>query len=431
MNLNNHNRPGYKKTKVGWIPMEWECPSFGDIFEIQLGKMLSKKAREARGQSSYLANFNVRWGGFDLSDVRTMAFSQSEKEKFELRDGDLLVCEGGEIGRCAIWHEEISPCYFQKALHRLRPRKKNVSPFFAMSFLYKAVRTPRIRGFIGETSFAHLTREQFIALPIPLPPLPEQKAIAEILECWDKAIREHERKLEKKRIIKKGLMQRLLSGKQRLPGFDREWKEVRLGEVLHEHKETSSGRETVYSVSVHKGLVNQVEHMGRSFAAVDTSRYNLVKPGDIVYTKSPTGDFPYGIIKQSRLSESVIVSPLYGVFTPVTTSLGLLLDCYFESKINTGNYLRPIIQKGAKNTINITNSTFLSNRLALPTQEQEQSAIASVFICLEKEIAILVSKLAALKSQKRFLLNNLVTGTIRLPQFVNKTSSTADSGDAT
>ena len=72
----------------------------------------------------------------------------------------------------------------------------------------------------------------------------------------------------------------------------------KLGDFLTEHKENSTGKEEVFSVSVHKGLVNQIEHLGRFFATKNTSNYNLVKPGDIVYTKSPTGEFPWGIIKQ-------------------------------------------------------------------------------------------------------------------------------------
>jgi len=104
----------------------------------------------------------------------------------------------------------------------------------------------------------------------------------------------------------------------------------------------------------------------------------LVKPGDIIYTKSPTGEFPYGIIKQSKINYNVIVSPLYGVFSPKTKALGAMLDSYFSSKANTRNYLHPIIQKGAKNTINITNETFLSHGIALPTDNKEEEALVTI-----------------------------------------------------
>ncbi len=131
------------------------------------------------------------------------------------------------------------------------------------------------------------------------------------------------------------------------------WAERKLSDVLFEHKKKSTGKEEVCSVSVHKGVINQVEYLGRTFAANNTENYKRVLPGDVIYTKSPTGNFPFGIIKQSKVSEPVIVSPLYGVFKPETTELGLILDAYFEFPERTIDYLSSIVQKGAKNTINI------------------------------------------------------------------------------
>ena len=107
----NENRPGYKKTKVGWIPDEWEVLPASEVFDIQLGKMLSEKARQGKNPQPYLANYNVQWGGFDLSAIQKMDFSEREMEKFQLKKEDLLVCEGGEVGRCAIWEEQINHCF--------------------------------------------------------------------------------------------------------------------------------------------------------------------------------------------------------------------------------------------------------------------------------------------------------------------------------
>lgn len=200
-----------------------------------------------------------------------------------------------------------------------------------------------------------------------------------------------------------------ISQKYRFPEFlnELEWTERKLSDVLNEHGLKSTGNEEVYSVSVHKGVVNQVEHLGRSFSASNTDNYKRVLHGDVIYTKSPTGNFPLGIIKQSKVNFPVIVSPLYGVFTPETYGLGYILDAYFESPSNVHNYLSSIIQKGAKNTININNTTFLSKSLYLPNNKDEQQKIASCLSSLDELIAAHTDKLEALKDHKKGLMQQL------------------------
>lgn len=197
--------------------------------------------------------------------------------------------------------------------------------------------------------------------------------------------------------------------KLRFPEFTNEntWVEKKLSEVLFEHGERSTGVEEVFSVSVHKGVVNQIEHLGRSFSAANTENYKRVLPGDIIYTKSPTGDFPFGIIKQSKVTKPVIVSPLYGVFKPETIALGVILDAYFEYPGNAFNYLVSIIQKGAKNTININNETFLSKSLILPIDKTEQQKIADCLSSLDDFITAENQKLVELKAHKKGLMQNL------------------------
>jgi len=185
------------------------------------------------------------------------------------------------------------------------------------------------------------------------------------------------------------------------------WEVKRLGEVLTEHGLKSSGREEVFSVSVHKGLVNQREHLGRSFAAENTGHYNLVRPGDVIYTKSPTGEFPLGIVKQSKIDTNVIVSPLYGVFAPRNIAIGALLDAFFESPSRARIFLDPLAQKGAKNTINISNEAFLSGQITLPPVENEQQKIADCLSSLDNLIRAEGARLGALRSHKRGLMQQL------------------------
>ena len=153
--------------------------------------------------------------------------------------------------------------------------------------------------------------------------------------------------------------------------------------------------------------VDQIEHLGRSYAAADTSNYGRVEYGDVVYTKSPTGLFPFGIVKQSQMQESVAVSPLYGIFIPQNYYLGKLLHYYFESPANTNNYLAPIIQKGAKNTINISNDTFLSASLCLPMDEDEQKKIVAFISAFDDKIQADLEIANAWTEIKGGLLNSM------------------------
>lgn len=95
-----------------------------EIATSRLGKMLDKKKQTGLYQRKYLANVNVQWFWFDLNDLNMMDFNEDDQKEFSLRNGDLLVCEGGEIGRCAIWREEMADCYFQKAIHQKTTRRR-------------------------------------------------------------------------------------------------------------------------------------------------------------------------------------------------------------------------------------------------------------------------------------------------------------------
>ena len=222
-----------------------------------------------------------------------------------------------------------------------------------------------------------------------------------------------EKLLAQKQQQKKYLMQQLLTGKLRLPDVNGEWTSVKLKELLIERNEKNvEQNHRICSVAVSKGVVDQIEHLGRSYAAADTSNYGVAHYGDIIYTKSPTGDFSLGIIKQNRMHENVAISPLYGIYKPISFSTGYLLNIYFESTINTKNYLTPIVQKGAKNTIAISNSAFLENKIFFPMDEATQSRIAKVFELTDHEIDLLQKSIEAEKQKKKALMQLLLTGKV-------------------
>jgi len=195
--------------------------------------------------------------------------------------------------------------------------------------------------------------------------------------------------------------------KLRFPGFTKPWTHEQLSMVLQEHKLKNTDGRDVFSVSMEHGIVNQIELLGRSFAAADTSRYSIGRRYDVVYTKSPLKAFPYGIVKQCKFDGEVALSPLYGVFTPSNPHVGLMIEAYFESPNRSLAFLTPLCQKGAKNTIQITNSTFLSGKIPLPAEAAEQQRIAECLGSLDELIAAQAQKVEALKTHKKGLMQQL------------------------
>ena len=202
----------------------------------------------------------------------------------------------------------------------------------------------------------------------------------------------------------------------RFPNFKEEWKPVKLNEILKEHKtrNTKSEYDEVFSVAKEKGVINQIEHLGRSYASDDITNYKVVFSNDIVYTKSPTAGFPFGIIKQNKMDRTGVVSVLYAVFKPKNIELGLLLDFYFSSWVNTYNYLVPLVHKGAKNTMNIGNEDFLNGaKISLPPQKEEEKKITDFLISIDNRIIQLTEKKENLEQYKKGITQKIFSQNLK------------------
>jgi type I restriction enzyme, S subunit len=221
-------RKGYKQTDIGVIPEDWEVTTVGNEFSIQLGKMLDAE-KNVGIPKPFLGNRSVQWGRVDISDLGLIKLTPSDLQRFRLRKGDLLVCEGGEVGRAAIWNQPIEECYYQKALHRLRP-KRGYNTVLMINILQNLASKGFLLNYVTQTSIAHLPKDKFETVPIILPPLTEQEAIAEALSDADALIESLETLLAKKRQVKQGAMSELLTGKRRLPEFSGEWEVKTIGE---------------------------------------------------------------------------------------------------------------------------------------------------------------------------------------------------------
>lgn len=403
---------GYEKTKAGSLPADWDVHMLGECLsrvekpvEVKPDELYTQIGIRSHGKGLFykepvtgaeLGNKAVFW-------IEPDCFIVNIVFAWEQAIGKTKQSEVGMIG------SHRFPIY--------RPVNDRVDVDYLISYFLTKRGTDILEAASpgGAGRNKTLGQDRFLKSKIVLPPIEEQQKIAAILTTQDKVIELKEKRLAEKQRQKKYLMQQLLTGKKRLPGFSGEWKNIKLCEVLSERKEKNVEQNLrICSVAVQKGVVDQVEHLGRSYAANDTSNYSVAHYGDIIYTKSPTGDFLYGIVKQNLLQETVAVSPLYGVFTPMTFGLGYFLHTYFQSAICAQNYLLPIVQKGAKNTINITNDTFISNKLHLPLDVEEQKAIADTFIAADREIDLLRQDIEQEKQKKKALMQLLLTGIVRV-----------------
>ena len=186
----------------------WPIHNFSDIASSRLGKMLDAKQQTGKYSYPYLANFNVQWFNFNVDNLNQMDFNEAEQKEFELRDGDLLVCEGGEIGRCAVWHNEIQPCFFQKALHRVRCNRQLVQPdYLAWWFKYNCNHGGFAEIAGAKATIAHLPGIKLKQLQVALPPLSLQNEFAAFVERVDQQKQTVQQSLDRLELMKKALMQ--------------------------------------------------------------------------------------------------------------------------------------------------------------------------------------------------------------------------------
>ena len=385
---------------------EWEKCKLGEL-TTKVGSGSTPKGGNAVYTSvghCFVRSQNVGMGYLILDDIAHIDDDIHKKHKAtELSEDDVLLnITGASIGRTAIATKEIEGGNVNQHVCIIRANSK-VSP----KFLCNYIQTKKIQNYIRSLqtggSREGLNFDQIRSFPISLPSIAEQNKIAQLLDKLNERIATQNKIIDKLQSLIKGIMVELQK-----QGVDRgAWKKIYLGDVLSERNERNTNLYQVFSVSVSQGIVNQVDYLGRSFAAKDTSKYNVVHYGDLVYTKSPTGSFPYGIVKQSLNHENVAVSPLYGVYKPHSLAVGAYLQEYFMSETNTHNYLHPLIQKGAKNTINITNQRFLENCVLLPINDNELLLISKLLYSLNKKRGNHQSILQTYLKQKQYLLRQM------------------------
>jgi len=381
---------------------EWKETKLGKIAEITKGSGISKDRLSEYGSPCIL--YGELYTKYK-SEIINEVYSRTELDSSLLvksKANDVIIPCSGETAidistaRCVPFNNIL----LGGDLNIIR-LKNNDGGFFA--YQLNGTRKKDIARVAQGVSVVHLYGENLKHIRVYHPAIEEQKKITRLLSLIDKRIATQNKIIYKLKSLIRGIMVEL----QKRGLSNGTWKKVLLSNVLTERNELNKSLYPVYSVSVIQGIVNQMEYLGRSFAASDTSKYHVVHYGDLVYTKSPTGSFPYGIIKQSYNQNEVAVSPLYGVYEPKTFSTGVFLHEYFKSELNTLNYLHPLVQKGAKNTINIANQRFLESYVAIPSNANELLAISKLLCSLNTKLEFLQNILKQSQGQKQYLLRQM------------------------
>lgn len=326
-------------------------------------------------------------------------------ETYGVNYGDILFQRSSEtledVGQANVYLDS-KPAVFGGFVIRGKS-KGNYHPMFFRYLLASPTARKRIIVKGAGAQHFNIGQDGLSKVYLDIPSIQEQEKIAKLLECIDDRIATQNKIIDKLQSLIKGIVyQAKIDGVRQ-----NTWQKKELRKVLQERNEKNTKGYEVCSVSVTQGVVNQIEYLGRSFAAKDTLHYNVVKYGDIVYTKSPTGDFPYGIVKRSNIRYNVAVSPLYGVYEPVNDNIGIILHFYFMQPSNALNYLHRLIQKGAKNTISITNGRFLENTIPLPNSSEETKRLAWLLTAIQNKMVLELDLLSNYQKQKQYLLRQM------------------------
>ena len=267
----------------------------------------------------------------------------------------------------------------------------------------------------GAKNDMKVSDENALKGPVIFPRIEEQKMISQYFSNLDHLITLHQRKCEQTKKLKKYMLQKMFpqNGEKvpeiRFDGFTYDWEQRKLGDYLEVSKEKNRdegfGKEDVLSVSGEFGIVNQIEFQGRSFAGASVKNYGVVEVFDIVYTKSPLKSNPYGIIKTNK-GKAGIVSTLYAVYKPKNNVDSEFIQIYFELDSRMNSYMHPLVNKGAKNDMKVSDENALKGPVIFPRIE-EQKMISQYFSNLDHLITLHQRKCDELKKMKKYMLQNM------------------------
>lgn len=413
------------------INNEWPLRRIGDLFEIAAGQMMNAASRDSGATTPFLRTSNVLWDEVDIGDVDEMVIAESALAQKTLRAGDLLVCEGGEIGRAAVWNGEREVMSFQNHVHRLRTRVDELEPRFYVYFLQSAFTQMGIFAGAGnKTTIPNLSRGRLAQLEVPVPPIEEARAVVATLAHVRTAQRENLRSEELASELKRTAMRALFS--RGLRGEAQRESEIGLVPESWSVEEFSGIRQRLqYGTSVRctnrpsafpvlripnieMGRINSTELKYADILSSESDRY-LLNRGDLLFIRTN------GVL--DRLGNCAVYDgePVGALFASYLIRAELRLDrvdpkfiAYFlGSEVGTA-LVASRATPAADGKYNLNTGTIDGIPVPVPPSLEEQAEIVALVGALDAKIRLHRRKREVLDELFKSLLQKLMTGEIRV-----------------
>ena len=373
---------GYKDSPLGIIPMEWEVKRLGDICTyFKSGKSITSSNLNNDGCYPVYGGNGLRGFSCDYT-----------------HDGTYILI-GRQGALCGNINYVEGKNYISEHAIAVQSREN-------MLWLKYKLEYWNLNRYSESSAQPGLSVEKLVRYKLTLPPLAEQEKIAEILSTWDKAIEKQTQLIQKLELRKKGLMQQLLTGKKRLPGFTGEWKKVKAGLIFKSVSIRSNKQEILLSATQEHGVIPRDMLESRvTMPTGDLSSFKLVDVGDFVISlRSFEGGIEYSQYRG-------VVSPAYTVLKKALDVDSAFYKAYFKSNDFIQRLSVAVI--GIRDGKQISYSDFAYIKIPFPAL-QEQTAIANILSSSDEEIRLAQDKLAAMKEQKKGLMQVLLTGKRRI-----------------
>ena len=422
MTAKNNIPAGYKDSAVGIIPQEWEVKRLVDLCHNTGDYGINAPAVPYREDlPTYLRITDIdSWGKFIKTDKASV--DNPNSSQFILRDGDIVFARtGATVGKTYLYDSKDGQLVFAGFLIRFTPNSNKAIPYYIKASTETASYWNWVRIISQRSGQPGINSVEYGAMKLAVPPMEEQRKIAEILGVWDEAIEKQSRLIEKLELRKRALMQRLLTGRTRLPGFTTPWQKVKLGEIgktyngltgkSKEDFEDGNAKFIPY-INVFSNEKVNIDKLG--VVSVDESeKQNKVQYGDIFFTVSSETPDEVGMasVLLDEIENTYLNSFCFGYRLNDFEILNPIFASYILRGDRFRNYMMVLSQGSTR--FNISKNEVMKLKIELPSLH-EQKAIAEVLTTADDEIATNRKKLDALRLQKRGLMQQLLTGKARV-----------------